>query len=103
MESAVSLLSLIVFLPALGALIVAFLPKDKPEAIRWVSLATTVVVFALTVLIAIPGDNPHFNLGVAKIQDAFSLDWVPSFNIYYFMGIDGISFALLLLTSFSSV
>ena len=45
----------------------------------------------------------QFQLGLSQLQDAFSLDWIPSFNIYYFMGVDGISFALLMLTSFSSV
>ncbi|HEX3654629.1 MAG TPA: NADH-quinone oxidoreductase subunit M [Pirellulales bacterium] len=102
-SQAVLLLSLIVFLPALGALIVAFLPKERPDVIKWVSLVVTLIVFVLTVILAIPGENPRFQLGVGQMQDAFSLDWIPSFNIYYFMGMDGISFALLLLTSFSTV
>ena len=100
------LLSLIVFVPSLAALLIAFLPKEKPDLIKWVSLAATIVVFVLTALMAIPPSGPpawHFQLGLAKLQDAFSLDWIPSFNIYYFMGVDGISFALLMLTSFSSV
>ncbi len=100
------LLSSIVFVPSLAALLIAFLPKEKPDLIKWVSLAATVMVFVLTAIMAIPSDGPpgtHFQLGLSKLQDAFSLDWIPSFNIYYFMGIDGISFALLMLTSFSSV
>ena len=32
----------------------------------------------------------------AGMQKAFSLPWIPSFNIYYFMGVDGISFPLLI-------
>jgi NADH-quinone oxidoreductase subunit M len=104
-NTAVFLLSWIVFLPTLGALLLAFFPKDKPDAIKLFSLACTVIVFLLTAWMAIPGNgsNPQFQLGLEKMQDAFSLDWIPSFNIFYFMGVDGISFALLLLTSFSSV
>ena len=37
------------------------------------------------------------------MQNVFSVDWIPSFNIDYFMGIDGISFPLIVLTSFVSM
>ena len=105
-SSYVWLLSSIVFLPSLAALLIAFLPKEKPNVIKWVSLIATMLVFALTAYMAFPskgGPGVQFQLGLSKLQDAFSLDWIPSFNIYYFMGVDGISFALLMLTSFSSV
>jgi NADH-quinone oxidoreductase subunit M len=107
MTSDASFLSLVVFLPALGALLLAFFPKDKPEAIKLASLAITVAVFLLTVWMMLPGepgaDNAKFQAGVAELQNAFTLNWIPSFNIYYFMGVDGISFTLLLLTSFTSM
>ena len=61
--------------------------------------------FLLTVLIAVPlGDGPAwFKANTAAMQQAFSLPWIPSFNIYYALGIDGISFPLVLLTSFLSM
>jgi NADH-quinone oxidoreductase subunit M len=103
----VLLLSLVVFLPALGALVLLLFPKDKPEAIKLFSLVVTVLVFLLTVYMAVPSPEgvatPRFELGAAGMQDAFSIDWIPSFNIFYFMGIDGISFTLVLLTSFLSM
>jgi NADH-quinone oxidoreductase subunit M len=101
----VALLSLIVFLPAAGALLLAFFPKEQTDAIKWTSLLITVVVFLITAWMAVPGavDSGRFTLGIKGMQDAFSLDWIPSFNIYYFMGVDGISFALLVLTSFTSM
>ena len=47
MESSyVTLLSLIVFLPAAGALVLAFFPRDKTEAMKIFSLAITAAVFA---------------------------------------------------------
>ncbi|MBI2826050.1 MAG: NADH-quinone oxidoreductase subunit M [Planctomycetia bacterium] len=101
------LLSLIVFLPALAALVL-MLPlfsNQRPDAIRLLSLAATVAVFLLTVWMAL--DRPagsdastRFQVGEASMQDTFARDWIPSFNIYYFMGVDGISFTLVLLTSF---
>ncbi len=97
------LLSLVVFLPTLGALVVALLiPKDNPDAAKTFSLAVTAVVFAITVFMAIPGagDSVGFEMGVAEMQKTFSVPWIESFNIHYFMGLDGISFPLVLLTSF---
>ncbi|HXT58828.1 MAG TPA: NADH-quinone oxidoreductase subunit M [Pirellulales bacterium] len=100
------LLSLIVFLPAAGALALAFFPKDKPELIKLVSLFITIAVFLITLWMAWPGgdgENGQFQKGAAEMQDAFNVPWIPSFNIYYLMGVDGISFTLVLLTSFLSV
>ena len=100
------LLSLIVFLPAAGALalMLPFFPKDKPELVKLVSLFITIAVFLLTVYMAMGGGGAgQFEKGVAEMQDAFSLPWIPTFNIYYLMGVDGISFTLVLLTSFLSV
>jgi NADH-quinone oxidoreductase subunit M len=99
------LLSFVVFLPAVGALVVAFLPKDKPDALKLFSLIVTLVVFAATAWMAVPGSSGdgRFQLGVSAMQDAFAFDWIPSFNIYYVMGMDGISFPLLVLASFLSV
>jgi NADH-quinone oxidoreductase subunit M len=100
------LLSLIVFLPAAGALalMLPVFPKDKPELVKLVSLFITIAVFLLTAWMALGGGGAgKFDKGVAEMQDAFSLPWIPSFNIYYLMGLDGISFTLVLLTSFLSV
>jgi NADH-quinone oxidoreductase subunit M len=100
-------LSLIAFLPTLGALLIAFFPKDKPDAIKLASLATTLAVFLVTVWMAIPGGKPsQFSLtepAVSEMQNVFNVPWIPSFNIAYYMGVDGISFPLVLLTSFSSL
>lgn len=107
MNSDAIFLSLVVFLPAIAALALAFFPKDKPEAIKLTSLAVTIAVFAMTVWMILPGgDSKHsakFSVGVAELQNAFSSQWIPSFNIYYFMGMDGISFTLVILTSFVSM
>src|SRR6185369_13932968 len=109
MHSDALFISLVVFLPALAALVLAFFPKDKPEAIKLTSLAVTIAVFAMTLWMVFPGnpdpgvDTAKFKAGVAEMQNAFSSSWIPSFNIYYFMGMDGISFTLVLLTSFVSM
>jgi NADH-quinone oxidoreductase subunit M len=117
LASSIILLSLIIFLPTLGAWILLFLPKEQEELTKRFALGVTVAVFLLTVWIAIPASvdpssaesaaastrTSNFVLGIGQMQHAFSLRWIPSFNIYYALGIDGISFPLVILTSFLSV
>src|SRR5262249_16971903 len=96
-------LSLVTFLPALGALALAFFPRDAKGAIRWFTLAITVVVCVITAWMAVPsagGRTAQFDIGRASMQDLFSVPWIKSFNIFYLMGTDGISFPLVILTSF---
>lgn len=100
--SPVVVLSLIIFLPALGALLICLLPKGQEELIRRVSLGFTVAVFVLTVWVAVPilgNDSSQFVLGTDRMQMMFSVEWISSFNIFYSLGIDGISLPLILLTS----
>ena len=97
--TAVVVLSLIVFLPAIATLIVALLPSDKPDIIRWFTLGVTAVVMVLTCVLLLPGQL-GFDTSKAELQDAFNYSWIPSFEIDYFMALDGISLPLVVLTSF---
>ncbi|HEX4142394.1 MAG TPA: NADH-quinone oxidoreductase subunit M [Pirellulales bacterium] len=96
------LLSLIVFLPAIGALAIAFFPREKPLEMKYFAFAVTVATFALTLLMIVPGigDTWAFKVGLGEMQKTFSLPWIPSFDIVYLMGMDGISFPLVILTTF---
>ena len=103
-SSPAALLSAIVFLPTLGALLLAFFPKEKDDLVRYVTLAVTLLVLLGVVLfIMVPGGPANFDTATAEMQSTFSIAWIPSFNINYAMGMDGISFPLLLLTAFVSV
>ena len=98
-------LTMLVFFPAVASLVVLLLPRDSHELIKRVSLFVTVLVFIATVVMALPGmtGGAHFSLAedaVAEMQSVFQVSWIPSFNIQYFMGLDGISFPLLVLTAF---
>jgi NADH-quinone oxidoreductase subunit M len=104
LPNAVILLSLVIFLPTAGAFVLLFMPKEQDELLKRFALGVTAAVFLLTVFIAVPFDGPApFMPDTAGMQQAFSLKWIPSFNIYYALGIDGISFPLVLLTSFLSM
>src|SRR5262245_39233452 len=105
MTPAAILLSIIVFLPAVATLGIALIPSDQKEAIRWATLGVTAVVMVLIVgALIFPYDpNLTFNTAKAELQDTFNYAWIPSFEIDYFMGLDGISFPLIVLTAFVSL
>jgi NADH-quinone oxidoreductase subunit M len=98
------LLSFVIFAPAAAALILAFFPKDKIESMRLFALAATIVIFLVTFWMAMQGDQPgQFKVDTAEMQNASTRPWIPAFNIFYFLGLDGVSFPLVVLTSFVSV
>ncbi len=104
-ENPATLLSLLAFLPAIGALLL-LLPifsHKNPDAMKFVALGATVLTFLLSVGMIAGWTETEFKAGEAAMQGMFSLDWIPSFNIHYMMGLDGISFPLVLLTSFISM
>jgi NADH-quinone oxidoreductase subunit M len=90
-------LTLLTFFPLLGVLVLFFIPSDRKNMLRWVALGTSLVVFALSlwVLGMFRASNPDLQL-VAQY------DWiqVAGWNIQYYMGVDGLSILLVLLTAF---
>ena len=86
------LLSVIVFLPILFALIVAFLPTSLT---RTSSLIFSSLHFILTLSLF-----TVFDPSSASLQLVENYTWLPELGVSYFLGIDGISFWLVLLTSF---
>jgi NADH-quinone oxidoreductase subunit M len=102
------LLSSVIFLPALGAMVLCILPVRSDRFIKQFSLAVTAAVFVITVWMAWPASSTapeagRFAVGAANMQSMVLKEWIPAWNIFYFLGIDGISFPLVLLTSFLSV
>lgn len=98
------LLSLIVFLPLIGALVVAVLPGDKTDLIRYVTFGACAAVLVLSCYAFLaPQSGAAFDVAKAEMQNAFNVPWIPAFNIEYYMGMDGISFPLVMLTAFVSL
>jgi len=85
-------LTTIIFLPALGAVIIAFIPGLSGRVIRWLSVIFTLVPLALSVyLFAI------FDRSSGAIQFEEKLSWIPAINAHYHLGVDGISLPLVIL------
>jgi NADH-quinone oxidoreductase subunit M len=88
------LLSLLVFLPALGAVALLLLPRQAEGLHKLVGLAVSSGVFLLSLLLVV-----RFQ-AVAGMQFEERCDWFPSYGISYHVGIDGISYWLIILTTF---
>ncbi len=91
-----NLLSLTTFLPVLGVLLLLFIPKDSKGMLRNVAFATTVVTFLVSLPIMFGFQNN------AEFQFVENLPWIAAgpFVMRYFVGIDGISLWLVILTTF---
>jgi len=92
------LLSILVFLPLVGALLILLLNKKRVEQIRVVALVTSLVVFVLSLPLFF-----NFDSSTHQLQWMEKKPWIPHYGISYFIGIDGISLLLVLLTTFISV
>jgi NADH-quinone oxidoreductase subunit M len=90
-----TLLSAVLWLPLIGAVLLAFFPRRAEGAIRVTALVTALATFALSLLIL-----PRFLAGTAALQLVESREWIPDWGITYGLGIDGISLWLVILTTF---
>jgi NADH-quinone oxidoreductase subunit M len=93
-----SLLSLVIWTPILGGVLVLLVGDKKPEAARGIALLISILTFLLTLPL-----YSQFNADTHLMQFVERHSWIPVFNIEYFIGIDGISMPLILLTSFTTV
>ncbi len=92
------LLSLLTWLPIVGGLVVLFLGDRGIKAGRWVALVTALVVFGLSIPLW-----TGFDTGTAALQFVEQLPWIPAFHSTYYLGVDGISMPLILLTTFITI
>src|SRR4029079_5950331 len=94
------ILSLIVFLPLVGALVILLAGgsgdrTDREGFVRIVALAVSLLTFALTLLLW-----ARFDPTSADYQFVERHAWIPAFGIQYLLGVDGISLFLIVLTGF---
>ena len=84
------------FLPMVGALIILFLKRGP--LIKWFALATTVSTFMVSLPI-----YKHFDKTTYKMQFAEIYSWIPTWNINYKVGVDGISVLFIILVTILSI
>lgn len=91
-------LSTLIYLPLLGAVILLFVSRRQESLIKGFTLAVSLVEFALSLPLFF-----YFKEGTAAMQFVERKPWFPEWGIQYFLGIDGISLLLVLLTTFLTV
>lgn len=87
------LLSLSVFLPLLGGLLLLALPRKSARTAHGISIGTTGLTFLVTLAIWARGTLPG---GFAQVEE---IAWIPAIGAAYRLGIDGLSLPLILMTS----
>ena len=92
-----NILSLITFLPLAGALLVLGLPKESKRAVQIVALLSSGLTLVLSA-----GLYFLFDRHTSGMQFVERLPWIPSIGAQYFLGVDGLSYPLVLLTALIS-
>ena len=90
-------LTLLTFFPLVGVLILFLIPSDRKDALRWTALAVSLVTFGISIWVL-----TMFNASNPDLQLVAQYDWitVAGWNIQYYLGVDGLSILLVLLTTF---
>src|SRR2546428_4249951 len=87
-------LSIILFTPLVGAFILLLVNKQNGNAIRWIANVVAVLGFAVSIPLWF-----QYNSQNADFQFIERAPWIPSIGAEYFLGVDGFSVLLILLTT----
>ncbi|QBZ82855.1 NADH-quinone oxidoreductase subunit M [Hydrogenovibrio crunogenus] len=92
------ILSTLIWLPIIGGLLILFLGRDRDNFTKWFALSVSVVTF----LVSIPLWT-QFDTSTSAMQFVEQVSWISQFNIQYYLGVDGLSMPLVLLTTFTQI
>src|SRR5688572_11962203 len=98
MLKGVGLLSLLIWLPIVGGLVVLALGDARAALGRWLALAVSILTFVASIPLF-----AQFDGATAAMQFTERFQWIPTLNAYYHLGVDGIAMPLILLTTFTTV
>jgi NADH-quinone oxidoreductase subunit M len=88
-------LTAIIFLPVIGAILIALLPGLSERAIKRTAAVFTLITLALAVYIFIVFQRSQGFTGAMQFEG--KVPWIPGINAFYHIGVDGISLPLVLL------
>jgi NADH-quinone oxidoreductase subunit M len=89
-------LTILIFLPAVAAAVILLIPQSLEQNAKWVALGASIATLALSVQMFFA-----FDLNASGYQFVERHDWVQvgSFNLQYYLGVDGLSMPLIVLTT----
>ena len=88
------ILSSVIFLPIFGALVIICMRERHESLIKWAALAFSMITFIISLPLFV-----KFSKTTAKMQFVERTDWIPAWNVQYYIGIDGISVLFVLLST----
>lgn len=93
-------LTILVFLPAVAAAVIMLLPRAYEQQARWVALAASLAILALSIQVFFA-----FDLDADGYQFTEKHEWVDvgRFQLQYYLGVDGLSMPLVVLTTVLTV
>jgi NADH-quinone oxidoreductase subunit M len=89
------ILSVILFVPLVGAVLVLLIPREKDNWIRGLSIAVSLIPLALALVVWFGVTK----LGGSEMRYVEEASWIRAFNVFYRLGVDGISAPMVLLTA----
>ena len=89
-----NILSWLIWLPIIGMVAIAFIPRDKEDVIKITAAVATGLQLLLTLVLW-----QNFDAGNGGMQFMERAEWIPSFNITYILGVDGLSLPMAILTA----
>src|ERR1700687_5451489 len=92
-------LTLVVFIPAIGAAILMLIPREQEDAIKQVALLTTLATLGFTIATLVKFDYGK----TSTLQFNVDKNWIDVINSHHHVSVDGISLPMLALSSFITV
>jgi len=87
-------LTTVIFLPVIGALLLLVIKRERENLIKWLSLTFTVLTFLASLPLFF-----RFDKNSSSMQFVEVFEWIPAWNIKYYLGVDGISVLFILLSA----
>src|SRR4030065_1964939 len=88
-----NILSLITFIPIAGMLAIALVPNKGEKSAKWIALITALIILGLSIFLWLSFDSSQ---GGMQFEEKYR--WIPGVNIYYHLGVDGISMPFIFLS-----
>ncbi len=92
-----SILTYMTFIPLLGAVVILCVPRKAEALVKWMAVAATTPPLLMAIWLF-----ANFDRATPGFQFQQQAAWIPSFNIQYYVGVDGLSITMVLLTALLS-
>jgi len=89
-----NILNWIIWFPIIGMVAIAFIPRDKEDVIKITAAVATGLQLLLTLVLW-----QNYDASDGGMQFMVRAEWIPSFNITYILGVDGLSLPMAILTA----